>query len=375
MAIKTLAKWYILILAGAVLASTHTAIADGSERIDGQLAGAEYTLLRPAAWNGDLVLLVHGSITGEFEALAPGFTSQGYGVAFATLPDGLGDGDALPRITRDSRLVEAAFRLHFGKPLRTYLVGFSRGAHNMQRLLETTPWRYAGMLSMCGGNGGSQLQWDHFFTARVLFDHYFPGVLPGTPEDMPEIDLNTYLNRLAPGIAAELYGNPDAARELGSVEQFDLAWNDFDELVTAIIESLAIHSVGVNNLLQAASGNPFDNASTYYSGTANDANLNAGVARFVADRRAREFLRRWYEPRGRIGATPVILLHTGRDGIAPENSANDRYESRVIAAGSGDFLLRRVVDRAGHCAFGPSEIFGSFADLIAWAESGIRPAY
>ncbi len=374
MTTNKLNKWYMKILLGLLLSLTQPVLAEEPERIDGELVGAQYSLLRPDAWNGDLVVLVHGSLTDLFEGLAPGFLAQGYGVAFATLPAEQGDGDALRRITRDTRLVEAAFRWHFERPARTYLVGFSRGAHNMQRLIEKTPWRYDGMLSLCGGNGGSQLQWDHFFTARVLFDHYFPGVLPGTVESMPALDIGTYLETIAPQIVAALDDNPDAALELGSVDQLNLDWNDPRELENAIIESLAIHSVGVNNLLSAARGNPFDNASTYYTGTSNDAALNAGVARFIADRRARFYLRRWYEPRGRIGATPVLLVHTERDGIVPEALVNDKYESLVAANGASEYLLRRVIDRAGHCAFAADEIFGSFADLVGWAESGIRPA-
>ncbi|MEJ2604599.1 MAG: hypothetical protein P8172_15165, partial [Gammaproteobacteria bacterium] len=184
-----------------LLAHIQPAGAQQAERIDGELQGTPYTLFKPEAWNGDLVVLVHGSLTDLFEALAPGFYGQGYGVAFATLPDELGEGSALKRITRDTRFVEAAFRRHAGKPARTYLVGFSRGAHNMQRLLETATSRYDGMLSMCGGNGGSQLAWDHFFTARVLFDYYFPGVLPGTPESVPTMTVDEYIAEIAPLVA------------------------------------------------------------------------------------------------------------------------------------------------------------------------------
>jgi pimeloyl-ACP methyl ester carboxylesterase len=360
-----------IVLLLALIQPAHAQIA---ERIDGERRGTQYTLFKPESWNGDLVVLVHGSLTGLFENLAPGFYAQGYGVAFATLPEELGDGSALKRITRDSRFVEIAFRQHVGKPARTYLVGFSRGAHNMQRMLEPATTRYAGMLSLCGGNGGSQLAWDHFFTARILFDHYFPGVLPGTPEYVPALTIDEYLAKIAPQVAVAVTRNPVAALELASVEQFDLAYNDFPELIGAIVESLAIHSVGVNDLLAAAGGNPFDNTSVNYTGTSDDAALNAHVARFSGKPNARAYLRNWYEPRGRVGATPVMVVHTERDGIVPEASTNDRYALLVGDNGAEDFLLRRVIDRAGHCNFEPAEIFGSFADLVGWAESGIRPA-
>lgn len=351
---------------------TANASDQGTTRIDGEIAGAPYTLMRPDAWNGDLVLLVHGSIANVFEGLAPGFVAQGYGVAFTTLPPGLGDGAALRRIPFDTRRVKARFTSEFGKPARTYLVGFSRGAHAMQRLLEKSPLRFDGMLSLCGGDGGSLLQWDHFFTARILFDHYFPGVLPGNLESMPPIEIETYLKTLAGTVFAAAMSDIDAAKEMAAVEQFDLPYTDDLDLAFRIVESLAIHSVGVNDLLASARGMPFDNSNVYYTGTSNDADLNANVARLVADPQARNYLRNWYEPSGSIGATPVMLVHNVRDGIVP-NSAHDKYEALVNEKGYGDYLVRRVVDKAGHCEFSGGDIFFSFAQLVAWAETGIRP--
>jgi hypothetical protein len=38
--------------------------------------------------------------------------------------------------------------------------------------------QFDGVLQLCGIVGGSQMALDHFFTVRVLFDYFFPGVLP-----------------------------------------------------------------------------------------------------------------------------------------------------------------------------------------------------
>lgn len=358
----------------ATLAIPAAATAQGFARIDGSIAGAPYTIMRPDSWNGDLVLLVHGSITETFEALAPGFVAQGFGVAFTALPEGLGDGAALRRVPFDTRRVQWKFGAEFGKPGRTYLVGFSRGAHAIQRLLEFTPWKYDGMLSYCGGNGGSALQWDHFFTARILFDYYFPGVMPGTAEAMPPLDLAEFQATLAPRIASAVFANIPAAIEMASVEQFDLAYNDVPELISGIVESLAIHSISVNDLIDAAKGMPFDNSGVYYTGTSNDAALNGAVTRLTSRWWSRFYLHRWYEPKGRLGATPTLLVHTARDGIVPERSNNDKYEALVNMNGGGDYLVRRTIDRAGHCNFTPDEIFGSFVELVIWVEAGFVPA-
>lgn len=362
------------VVAGLSLGGTRDANADGHvTRIDGEIAGAPYSLFRPDNWNEDLVLLVHGSISSEFEALAPGIAAQEFGVAFATLEPGLGEGSALKEITNSTRQVEAQFTARFGKPQKTYLLGFSRGAHNMVQLLETTPTNYDGMLSICGGNGGPQLAWDHFFTARVLFDHYFPGVLPGTSLAVPNLDLDDFFATVAPDVITGILMNPLAAAEMAAVDQYALEYDDFGELASGILQSLAIHSVGVNDLLQAAHGNPFDNVGVTYTGTGDDLTLNASVARLQADPPARRYLQAWYEPNGSIGGTPVLLVHTSRDPIVPESLHNDKFAELVNSAGSSDLLVRRVVDRFGHCTFSPEEIGASFADLVLWVEAGIKP--
>lgn len=247
----------------------------------------------------------------------------------------------------------------------------------MTNLLETSPARYDGMLSVCGANGGSQLQWDYFFTARVLFDYYYPDVLPGNALSLPEGGPDTadgYLAQLAPQVASAIVANPGPAYQMAEVEQYGLVYNDFNELVSGIVQSLAIHTIGVNDLLQAANGNPFDNSETVYSGTADDQALNAGVARLSADPAAQAYLRVWYEPTGAIAETPVLLLHTTRDPIVPEQRNNEKYASLVQAAGNGDFLVRRAVEGFGHCPFSGEELLGiHFPALVTWVETGVPP--
>jgi pimeloyl-ACP methyl ester carboxylesterase len=323
------------------------------------------------------VLLVHGSYPEIGDALAQGLAAQGFGVAHSTLPGLAGEGTALQEITIKTRIVQAQFTSEFGSPERTYLFGFSRGAHNMTNLLETSLAHYDGMLSVCGGNGGSQLQWDYFFTARILFDYYYPDVWPGNalglPEGGPEL-LDGYLAQVAPRVASAIVANPGPAYQMAAVEQYGLSYNDFGELVSGIVQSLAIHTIGLNDLLQAANGNPFDNSETVYSGTAYDQALNAGVARLSADPQAQAYLRVWYGPTGAIAEMPVLLLHTTRDPMIPEQRNNEKYASLVQGTGNGDFLVRRTVEGFGHCPFSGEELLGiHFPALVTWVETGVPP--
>ena len=244
----------------------------------------------------------------------------------------------------------------------------------MTNLLETSPERYDGVLSVCGGNGGSQLAWDYFFTARVLFDYFFPDLLPGDPLSMPALDPDSFFNDVAPDIVEAILMNPAAAQEMAAVDQYNLQYNDFDELANGIAQSLVVHSIGANDMIIFANGNPFDNTQTVYTGTNDDTALNAGIVRLGADPQARQKLHVWHEPNGSIGGTPVLVLHTSRDPFVPELATNDRYEALVQSTGNADFLVRRVVDRFGHCDFSNEELASHFSDLVTWVETGVRPS-
>jgi pimeloyl-ACP methyl ester carboxylesterase len=356
------------------------ALADEAEytRIDGEIRGYPYTLIRPDNWNGDLVLLVHGSIPEfydfRFEVLAPELASLGFGVGFTTLMDNSGQelGEPLKEVTLNTRIVQAQFTANFGQPARTYLYGFSRGAVNMIHLVETSPELYDGVFSVCGSNGGPQMAWDYFLHARVLFDYYFPGVLPGEPLDTPYRSLDGFFETV-PLMVQAILANPAAAIDMAAVYQFDLQYNDFPELLNGIIESQAIPITTINILIENIGGNPFDNIQTVYTGSSDDAALNIGVARFSSDRRAKNYFSTWGEPSGRLGSTPFLALHTSRDSIVPERLNNDNYQTLVEGSGYGEFFLRRVIDRRGHCTIDNAELAEHFADLVSWVETGVRP--
>jgi hypothetical protein len=379
-------KYYLVIsilIAAVVLLpvpgnTTGVAIAneDNYIRIDGEIKGYPYSLFRPDAWNGDLVLLVHGAIPGTFEGLAQDLISEGFGVGFFTHTQVFGPelGKAFKEVTLSTRVVQAQFTAHFGAPERTYLYNFSRGAINVTNLVETSPSRYDGVFSVCGANGGIQLNMDHFFTSRVLFDYFYPGVLPGDALSSPVNDLPGYVTQVAPLIVAAVMANPDPAYEYAAVHQNDLQYNDFSELLNGVVLSLAIHTSGVNSLIADIKGNPFDNMETIYTGSSNDAALNTGVARLSADIHARNYFRTWYEPDGSIDGTPFLALHTSRDPIVREKGNNDKYQALVESTGNGDFFVRRVVDRFGNCTFSNEELASHFSDLVTWVETGVRPS-
>ncbi len=344
-------------------------------RIDGEIRGYPYTLFRPDDWNGDLVLLVHGSVPWWFEIFGPVLAEQGFGVGFATFGEDTGSGQmsSLKEMPILTRIVQAQFTARFGAPERTYLYAFSRGAHHSLKLLQTSPVRYDGVLSACGGNAGVPAMNQYLISARVLFDYFYPGVIPGTPLESPVSTLTEFFDQIAPLIAQAIIDDPYPAEEMARINIFNFEYSDLGELINAIIESQMVLLSIVNGTIAELGESPFDNSSMVYTGSDDDEALNAGVARFSADQRALQYVQVWGSTTGDLGETPFLSLHNSLDGAIPEGYINDMFQALVDSTGSGDYYVRRVVDRPGHCNFTLPELLGGLEDLVNWAETGVRP--
>lgn len=146
------------------LAPSTTTTGDSYTLVEGSRAGALYELLRPDTWNGDLVLLLHGSVPPNQPVEFPPFAheplwsdlidrlvSEGYGVAYSSYRV---NGFAIAEGTIDTRIAQAMFTVAFGQPDETYLVGISMGGQVGQELIETSHARYDGLLAICSGLGG-----------------------------------------------------------------------------------------------------------------------------------------------------------------------------------------------------------------------------
>ncbi|MGH7753812.1 MAG: hypothetical protein ACREN5_13445, partial [Gemmatimonadales bacterium] len=148
--------------APGVLSLSSTIQGDGFTRVEGEAAGALWAVVEPDDWNGDLVVLLHGSVDQKapisldplrhwwWNPMVDALVARGFGVAWSSYRV---NGFAVEEGTVDTRIAEAMFAARFGRPRSTYLVGWSMGTHVGQKLLETSPARYAGFLSVCGSLG------------------------------------------------------------------------------------------------------------------------------------------------------------------------------------------------------------------------------
>jgi pimeloyl-ACP methyl ester carboxylesterase len=371
--------------ASAVFAQSHFAGAIGP--------GSLYEIDVPATWNGDLVVYAHAIVQAD-EPLALPTNQDGYTVLRAALLAGgyavaassfSSNGWSLDDAVRRTHQLSGIFKSKAGHPRRIFLLGHSMGALAIVKLAETFPGQYDGALPMCGPLGGALPELRYAGDARVTFDFYFPGVLPGTPFNVPAG--TQFLSPFEPGGPSPLFLSVFAA--LSANPAATLQWATAAKLPFANAIELgnsALYVVGfvlryTNDLIERVRGKiPYDNRETQYevNVTADPVTnmylsglLNAGVQRFDADPAALNYYERNYAPTGRIGI-PVLTLHTTRDTAIPF-AHESLFAAAVANAGESALLVQRSVDRWGHCAFTAAEVQTAFSDLVHWVTTGQRP--
>jgi hypothetical protein len=241
-----------------------------------------------------------------------------------------------------------------------------------------------GALPMCGPLGGALAGVQYAGDARVTFDYYFPGLLPGSPFSVPPDTL--FLSPFDPegpsplflAVYGALAADPSATFQWATAAALPFA--NETELGNSALYVIGFILRYTNDLIERVNGKiPYDNTNILYEVNVTpdpvtnahlSALLNNGVARYEADRAATNFYERNYAPTGRI-SFPVLTLHTIRDpGVPFAHEA--AFADSVEAAGRAPWLIQIPIDRWGHCAFTPDEVEAAFQQLVAWVDSG-RP--
>jgi hypothetical protein len=237
-------------------------------------------------------------------------------------------------------------------------------------LAEKNPKLFDGALPMCGLVGGGPLQVEYLLNLRVLFDFFYPGVIPGTAFEIPQwLDFEAHV---VPAVTLAISTNPAPAIEMAGVDQLEIQNASIPELIGSILSGLYYNIVGTEDLLGRTHGRIMvGNTNTVYMGSMDDDALNADVQRYEATPDAANYLDHWYQPSGKL-AVPVVTLHTTRDGAVPFFH-EVAYAGLVSATGRSDMLLQLPVDAFGHCAFTIPEQVGAFLALKTWVETGLKP--
>jgi pimeloyl-ACP methyl ester carboxylesterase len=370
----------MLLALATVLGLAAPAVAD--EVVDGSTGpGSVYRLVRPSNWNGILLLYAHGYVSKDAPVGIPAdaqlvislVASQGFAVAVSSFSE---NGWVLKDGAQRTHQLLGLFTSKFGKPARVYAAGASMGGLIAIRVIETWPDQFAGVLPACAVAGGLARQYDYALNVRVLFDLFYPGVLPGTAVDVPS-GIDAIEDIVNPAVAA-MTANPLGAAAIASVTQTPVPFANGPELVESIATALG-GAASYPEILELTHGQPyFDNTATQYTGALAAPTLafiNANVQRFAGSPAGRNALEHNYTPTGDL-RIPALTLSTFRDPVIP-GFHRLVYGQEVAATGSADLLVQRSVPGLfggyGHCTFTPQELTKAFLDLVLWGEYGVKP--
>jgi pimeloyl-ACP methyl ester carboxylesterase len=276
---------------------------------------------------------------------------QGLGYAFATTSYRQ-NGLAILEGVDDVRELVATF-MSYSVPTRIHVAGVSEGGLVAALLAERSPELFASALAVCSPIGSFQSQLNYVGDFRVLFDYFFPGLIPGSPINIPPYVVANWESQYVPAIAAAVTANPGRALELMRV-----AWAAYDPanpatILNTILNVLWYNVFATNDAVQKLGGNPFENRWKWYFGSRNDFWLNFTVRRFSASAAAREALGA-YETTGNL-SIPLVTLHTTGDEVIP-------FWHELLFLGKvglfSDRFIPQPVFRYGHCNFTLSEVIG-----------------
>ena len=340
----------------------------------------------PPNWNGQLVLYAHGYVPPQFALALPvdELTVDGTFVPNVLLAQGFAfattsfhkNGVAIEQGGEDLNKLLQYFKslVPPGSLGKVYLVGGSEGGLIALRLFERFQGKYDGAVALCAPVGGSADFIKYAYDFRVVFDYFFPTVFTFPPNqageqpfgaiDVPQAAFQFWESVYVPRIIAALSGNPLATAQLFSVTKAAIDPSDPTSVVETAVLLLSYGIFGANDLIATSGGVPYDNRSTTYVGSADDAGLNAGVERIQSDGRARAYAKRFYEPIGNLH-DPLVTLHNVLDPLVPFQQEIE-YQGLVTKKKSA-FLTVLPVARYGHCDFTAGEVIDAFSMMIQQA--------
>ena len=339
--------------------------------------GALYALDKPAEWNGDLVLYLHGYSDPNSPVALPNngairdrLLAAGFAVATSSFSE---NGYAVPEAMRQSHQLRGLFVSRVANPNRVFLFGISLGGIIGMELAEKFPQQYDGAFLASGVVGGTRAELEYISDTKVLFDVLFPTVhLGGLYDPIPLTNPNTQL--IIP-VSLAVQANPTNLGILNLITRHPLAGNNGTELTTSLITVLGFQMQGAGDLLDRTHGHGFfDNTGYAYTGPLPPAvtgPINAGVARYQSTADARTWMDHYGEPSGEL-RIPVLTIHNTRDPVVPYFHEG-LLLGAVQASGFGDNLAQRSKNSYGHAAFTPDELVQNFQDLVHWVDTGVKP--
>ena len=350
-------------------------------------AGAFYLIAMPKAWNGDLVLHSHGGpflgaptakrVAEDLErwSIMP---RLGYAWAASSYRQG---GVAVTAAAEDTERLRHLFIDKVAKPKHVWLHGQSWGASVAAKGAElfTEGKPYDAVLLTAGVLGGGTRSYDFRLDLRVVYQylcHNHP--LPSEPQyplniGLP-LDSKLTQHELARRVDDCLGLDKPAAQR--SPEQAARIRTIVD-VVHIPERSIPSHlnwaTWHFQDVVQKRTGgaSPFGNAGVTYSGSSDDAALNAGVLRYTADAKAVATLAADADLSGRI-PVPVLTVHAIHDPTAMVE-LQDSFGHAMASAGREAGLVQTYTGDRDHSYLSDPSYAALMEALSAWATQGRKP--
>lgn len=353
-------------------------------------AGAAYILVRPQNWNGKLILFAHGGprlgppqLAETIEDLEKFqmMVAEGYAWAGSTYRRG---GYGVRSAAEDMAQLRTIVWQHLGRPSMTILHGQSWGGNVAAKAGELYGLDIDGRRNfdgivltsgvLAGGTRAYRLRAD----LRAVYQYYcnnhprpeepaYP-VWQGLPagSTITRADLAARV-RECTGIGLPIADrSPEQRAQLANITQV----LSIEE--AQVLPNLVWSTFTFADMIGRLGGrNPFSNQDTIYSGSSDDAALNAGVPRFSADPAALAQLAYDSDLSGLI-VIPTITLHGIHDRVASVSNAI-AYRQTLERAGRADLLVQAFTDESEHSRLSGPAYPTVFSAMVDWINSGEKP--
>ncbi|MGA0545124.1 hypothetical protein ACO2Q1_07600 [Brevundimonas sp. VNH65] len=357
----------------------------------GTAQGAFYWIAVPADWSGGLVVHAHGGPrTGapDIDETAEDLqrfavtVREGYAWIGSTYRRG---GYGVRMAAEDTDIVRRIFWTLFGKPRRTILHGQSWGGNVAAKAAELYALdadgnrNYDGVMLTSGVLAGGTKAYGFRADLRAVYQFYcrnhpradeaqYP-LWQGLPAGarMTRAELTSRVSECTGLDKPAARRTPQQASNLKNI----LAVVGIEE--GALVAHLAWGTNLFQDMVQERLGgrNPFDNSRTVYSGSDDDAALNAGVERFSADPAAVAQLAYDADLSGLI-VLPTVTIH-GIDDPTAFVAMSAAYRETVARAGRSDLLVQTFTREAEHSKLSTPQYAALLAALEGWIDTGERP--
>jgi len=353
-------------------------------------AGAPYLIVTPEKWNGVLVVHAHGGpALGEPKPERADedihrwaiTVKAGYAWAGSVFRQG---GVVVTSAAEDTERVRRIFVEHVAQPRRTILHGQSWGASVAAKAAEMVAppgarSPYDAVLLSSGVLGGGTRSYDFRLDLRVVYQHLC-GNHPKADEaqyplwmGLPK-DNKLTRNELAARVD-ECLGvrKPAAQRSAEQARKLKTVVDVIripDSSVLAHLNWATWHFQDIA-LKRTGGLNPFDNTRVRYTGSPDDAALNAGVLRYRADPQAVARFGADTDLSGRIGV-PVLTVHGIGDPTA-FIELESAFRQTMEQGGSASRLVQTFTDDKEHSYLSDPVYPTLFDALLQWVERGEKP--